>query len=178
MKKIFIVILFCSCSVAFGLATFSYFPQHVGKKMEKAVKKAFGKEASFYSIETPDSLKLSHEVYSVFHHDTLSGYVMVTRALGCQMGGCDVTPTDTLAFEQFFFMTAFNAKKDIKQVKVLEYTSNHGYEISSKSWLKQFTKDTSFEVGKNIDGISGATVSVNSITNNVNKQCEIINALK
>ena len=74
-------------------------------------------------------------------------------------------------------MTAFNRQKEIQQVRVLEYTANHGYEIASKSWLKQFVKNEKFEVGKNVDGISGATISVNSITKNVNAQQSIIETI-
>ncbi len=177
MKKGIILISLLSFGLAFGYAGFSYFPQHVCKKMEKAVKKSFGKEAVYYSIETDDSLKMNHEVYKVLAKDTLAGYVMVTRALGCQLGGCDKPKQDSVAFEQFFFMTAFNRQKEIQQVRVLEYTANHGYEIASKSWLKQFVKNEKFEVGKNVDGISGATISVNSITKNVNAQQSIIETI-
>lgn len=177
MKKGIIVISLLSFGLAFGYAGFSYFPQHVCKKMEKTVKKTFGKEAVYYSVETDDSLKINHEVYKVLNQDSVTGYVMVTRALGCQLGGCDKPKLDSVAFEQFFFMTAFDDKKHIKQVRVLEYTANHGYEISSKSWLKQFIKNETFEVGKNVDGISGATISVNSITKNVNLQRSIIQSI-
>ena len=177
MKKGIIFISLLSFGLAFGYAGFSYFPQHVCKKMEKAVKKTFGKDAVYYSIEAADSLKINHEIYKVLNQDTISGYVMVTRALGCQMGGCDKPTLDSVAFEQFFFMTAFNREKKIKQVRVLEYTSNHGYEIASKSWLKQFINKEKFEVGKNVDGISGATISVKSITKNVNSQQSIIQSI-
>jgi Na+-translocating ferredoxin:NAD+ oxidoreductase RnfG subunit len=57
---------------------------------------------------------------------------------------------------------------------VLEYTSDHGYQIANKGWLKQFEKGTSFSVGENIDAISGATISVKSITAGVNEQLRII----
>lgn len=177
MRKGLLIFILLSFGMAFGYAGFSYFPQRVCKKMDKVVKKTFGKTAVYYSVETADSLALNHEVYKILSADTLSGYVMITRALGCQLGGCDKPKQDSVAFEQFFFMTAFTKNKDIKQVRVLEYTSNHGYEIASKSWLKQFIAGDHFEVGKNIDGISGATISVNSITNNVNRQKSIIQTI-
>ena len=175
MKKGFAIILFCSFSAAFGVATFSYFPQNVCKKVDKVVRKTFGKESQYFSIETPDSLKINHEVYKVIEGDSVQGFTVATRALGCQLGGCNKPRKDSLAFEQFFFVTIFDHLKRIKKVRILEYTSNHGYEIANKGWLKQFTKEGHFEVGKNIDGISGATISVNSITKNVNFQRQIIN---
>lgn len=165
-------------SMAFGIATYSYFPHHVSKKMDKQVRKAFGKEVVYNAIAPPDSLRVNHEIYQVQDQDSVAGYVMVTRALGCRIGGCNKPKTDSFAFEQFFFMTAFDASKQIKQVRILEYTSNHGYEIANKSWLKQFIKSDQFEVGVNIDGISGATISVVSLTNNINTQLDVIQSLK
>jgi len=53
---------------------------------------------------------------------------------------------------------------------VLVYRSTYGGEIMSRSWLKQFigkTKGESMEMNKDIDGISGATLSAPSITQGV-----------
>ncbi len=177
MKRLGYVLLISLTCLAFtSVAHLSYLPQHLCKKMDRHIKKAFSKTAVCTEIETPDEYKINHQFFKVSDSDTSAGYVIITRALGCQSGGCDKPKqqTDSVAFEQFFFMTAFDKQKQIKQVRVLEYTSNHGYEIASKSWLKQFTKNEPFTVGKNIDGISGATISVKSITKNVNLQREII----
>jgi len=58
-------------------------------------------------------------------------------------------------------------------LKILDYQSDHGYEITSNWWLKQFVKQQrdNYEYAKNIDAISGATVSVRSLIKemNVNK---------
>jgi Na+-translocating ferredoxin:NAD+ oxidoreductase RnfG subunit len=60
----------------------------------------------------------------------------------------------------------------IKKVKVLIYRENYGGEISSKRWLSQFIEspeDDSFVYGDNISAISGATISVKSITESINE---------
>ena len=56
--------------------------------------------------------------------------------------------------------------------EVIKYREAYGGEVGNKNWLAQFThfSDTSdFKLGKNIDGISGATISVNSLTKGIQK---------
>jgi hypothetical protein len=145
--------------------------------MNRHLTKIFGKEVKYIEISMTDSLAIDHHIFKVITGDTLSGYSIVTRALGCKIGGCDKPNKDTISFEQFFFLTAFDKQKNIKKVRVLEYTSDHGYQIANKGWLKQFEKAQIFTVGKNIDGISGATISVKSITKGVNEQIDILESL-
>ena len=127
------------------------------------------------NLALDDSLDIDHQVFEISKADTIAGYSVISRALGCQLNGCDKPNSKNAAFEQFFFMTAFDKNKRINKVRVLSYASDHGYEIASKSWLKQFEGGSNFKVGENIDGISGATISVKSITKGVNTQVRILN---
>lgn len=160
-----------------AFTSYSYLPEYLGRKMEKQVFKVFGKEVNFEAIPLHDSVQFNHQLYAVHQQDSITGYAMISRALGCKLGGCDKPTEDSLAFEQFYYMTAFNSDHSIRRVRILEYTSNHGYQIANKGWLRQFEKGDRFEVGKNIDGISGATISVKSITKGVNCQKRIISTL-
>jgi Na+-translocating ferredoxin:NAD+ oxidoreductase RnfG subunit len=66
----------------------------------------------------------------------------------------------------------FDLNLKIKKVKILIYRENYGGEISSKRWLSQFIEspeDDSFVYGDNISAISGATISVKSITESINE---------
>ena len=142
--------------------------------MQKHLGKIFGTTVQITEVELADSIAINHQIFKLKANDSLVGYSIISRALGCQIGGCDKPSNDSIAFEQFYFMTAFDAHKNIKKVRVLEYTSDHGYQIANKGWLKQFEKNQNFEVGKNIDGISGATISVKSITKEVNHQITLL----
>ena len=142
--------------------------------MQKHIGKIFKTELTCSEIEIADSLAINHQIFKLQQQDSIIGYSIISRALGCQIGGCDKPSTDSIAFEQFYFMTAFDAAKKIKKVRILEYTSDHGYQIANKGWLKQFENGERFEVGKNIDAISGATISVKSITKEVNNQLRIL----
>lgn len=166
----------CIVAVAFSAtATFSFLPDYLTKKMEKCLTKLFDKNVEYRAVETDDLYAINHQVYTVHQGDSLSGYSILSRGLGCKIGGCDKpSTTDTVTFEQFYYMTAFDANKKVKRVRVLEYTSDHGYQIGGRGWLKQFENGDHFTVGENIDAISGATISVKSITNGINTQVEIL----
>ena len=57
------------------------------------------------------------------------------------------------------------------KTKVLVYREDYGGEIGSKRWLKQFigkTQHDELRYGDNIVAISGATISVRSMTHAMN----------
>lgn len=156
------------------LATYSYLPDYLTQKMSRQLNKVFGKNTMYKEVPVADSLAMNHQVFEIIDSDSVAGYSIITRALGCQIGGCDKPSKDSIAFEQFYFVTAFDRNKNIRKVSVLEYTADHGYQIANKGWLKQFEKGKTFAVGENIDAISGATISVKSITKSVNEQVKIV----
>jgi Na+-translocating ferredoxin:NAD+ oxidoreductase RnfG subunit len=70
------------------------------------------------------------------------------------------------------FFVIFTAQSQIQHVEIVKYRESYGGEIKSRRWLDQFIeKDASsdFLIGKDINGISGATISANSISHGVNK---------
>jgi len=72
-------------------------------------------------------------------------------------------------FHKFEYFMIFSDKGDILKIEVLNYNENYGVEICNKRWLKLFQQIdiSSFFTFKNsIDGISGATLSVESISAN------------
>jgi len=82
--------------------------------------------------------------------------------------------------DYFDFLVIFNSNLVIKKVKILVYREDRGGEISSKRWLKQFvgkSVDNSLRYGKDIAGISGATISAKSITFQMEKLLQTISML-
>lgn len=76
----------------------------------------------------------------------------------------DKAPSKTAEFD---YMVVFNPSLEIVQSKVLIYREEYGGEIGSKRWLKQFFGKSAGErvcPKTNIDAISGATISVRSMT--------------
>jgi hypothetical protein len=72
-------------------------------------------------------------------------------------------------FHKFEYYIIFSTKGEILKVEVLNYNENYGVEICNKRWLKQFQQidiSSFFTFNNSIDGISGATLSVQSISAN------------
>ena len=70
------------------------------------------------------------------------------------------------------FLTIFDENKKVFDSSIIKYREAYGGEIASKSWLNQFlnyTDSSNYNVGDAISGISGATISVNSVTKGINK---------
>ena len=81
--------------------------------------------------------------------------------------------------QTFDFYILYSIKGDILKVSVLSYRENYGYEICNKSWLKQFCNinlENKFTYLSKIDGISGSTISVNSISNSVYNLSRVLNS--
>lgn len=82
--------------------------------------------------------------------------------------------------DYFDFIVIFNPDLIVSKVKVLVYREDHGGEIGSKRWLKQFVgKSPEEELNyRDVIAISGATLSARSITEEMNKAMETIATLK
>lgn len=91
-------------------------------------------------------------------------YVVITQAKG--------------RYDMFDYLVAINSKLEVETVRILKYRSEHGGEIGSKKWLKQFIGNTGNELKykKDISAISGATLSARSITADVPRVMNIVRA--
>lgn len=105
-------------------------------------------------IEENTKRTIEHNLYRITNQDTNLGYLFV-----------DQTPSMKDVFD---FAVIFSNDLKVLNTKVLIYREQHGRQIGAKRWLKQFlglTPDSRPQLGKDIDGISGATISANSMTN-------------
>ena len=79
------------------------------------------------------------------------------------------------------YMVIFNPDLSILNVKVLVYREDHGGEVGSKRWLKQFigkTNGKEMKFGHDIQNISGATISARSLTKSIAQVSKNIQQLK
>ena len=70
------------------------------------------------------------------------------------------------------FLVIFNLDGSIHNSTIVKYREEHGGAVSSENWLSQFNgknKTNSFDVGEEIQAISGATISVNSVSRGIKK---------
>ena len=121
-------------------------------EIQKSISNLFNSDP--YNFE---ELKEFEEVfYAIKKADVVLGYFVVAKA-----------PSK---FHKFDYYIMFDKKGMILKVEVLRYRENYGAEICNKRWLKKFinTSTSNFaQYNRKIDGISGATISVNSIKKDV-----------
>lgn len=98
-----------------------------------------------------------NNLFKIESKDSLLGYAYISKAFG--------------KVDYFDFLVLLDKDLIILKTKILIYREDYGGEIGSKRWLKQFigkTKNDELKYGDNIAGISGATISVQVMTNAMN----------
>lgn len=105
-------------------------------------------------------------LFSIDDHGEHVGYVFLSSAMG--------------RYDFFDYLVIYDTAYIIRHVAVIEYRSDHGFEITNKKWLKQFvgTSGCDHEYGYDIQAISGATLSANSITSDISILCQIFQQLQ
>jgi len=148
--------------------------KRVDAMIEKEVKAVFDIE-HFSKSEVP----LSNEIKAQLPIEiTAENFIKINNAeshLGYYFLGKAYGKAD-----YFDFIVIFDADLVVSKVKVLVYREEHGGEIKSNRWLRQFigTSNTSeLKYQKDIAGISGATISAKAMTYEVNKILKTVNIL-
>lgn len=148
------------------------------KNGQKRINKTFAKLWKDQVVKTTDlniSIDDQKEVGFKIRKQTLFSIAADGKKAGYMY--LDKAPSK---FDKFDYMVIFNRDLSIKAVKVLVYREDQGGEIMSGSFLKQFNGKNSFsklELGKDIQGISGATISCRSTVEGVKKLTKRINKL-
>ena len=146
----------------------------IDKLIDAEIKKVFqNEEFQKVSIEVPNSIEVtlpkdfvSSNFKRIKSKEVNLGYYYYVNAFG--------------KIDYFDFIVIFDNDLMVEKVKILIYREDHGAEIRSKRWLKQFigkTVEKEVIYSKNIVGISGATLSVKSMTRAVNTALKSINIL-
>jgi thiamine biosynthesis lipoprotein len=102
-------------------------------------------------------------------------YAYVGRVNTCRAGGCRAPGTFTgdEAFEFFDYFILFDSQGIVRSVRVFNYEATHGQEITVHKWLNQFVGydgRSALIPGKHVNAISGATISVYSIIDDIQNQ--------
>ncbi len=74
--------------------------------------------------------------------------------------------------ETITYAVGLNADGSVRRVEILEYRETYGYEVAEAGWLKQFIGKTAaspVKLNKDIENISGATLSSKHLTDGVKR---------
>ncbi|RLD28968.1 MAG: FMN-binding protein [Bacteroidetes bacterium] len=157
--KNYILVSVALLFLSFGL------PKNIQKKVDKTIKSAFKIDTfTLNTIRIPSEIITTlpstfnnNGLYKIISEDTFLGYAYIAKA-----------PSRD---DNFDYLVLFDKNLIIVKAKVLIYREDYGGEIGSRRWLKQFigkTKDDVLNYGDNIAAISGATISVRSMTIGIN----------
>ncbi|GAB3628878.1 Electron transport complex subunit RsxG [Pandoraea terrae] len=121
-------------------------------------------------VLTPDKMKeiaahaggvinsVSWKVFAAMQGETVLGYVVTDAVIG--------------KFQLINYAVAFGTDGAIKDVEILSYREEHGGEVRTKAWRRQFfgkTASAPLRIGNDIDNISGATLSCTHLTDGIRR---------
>lgn len=114
-----------------------------------------------------------YELYnSILLNNKEIGKIIIRKVNTCSTNGCSIESVKDSAasYENLVYLAVIDTLNKIKRVRVIEYNSSHGHQVTSPSWLnklikKDFTKDLKY--GKDIDAIAGATTSAKALINDL-----------
>ena len=114
------------------------------------------------NVPDPQDRKPKDKIFLLEDSSGSAGYMVLSSAKG--------------RYEFFDFMILYDTLGRIKNVDILVYRSDHGHEIMNKGWLRQFegTKGCDLNYGKDIDALSGATISANALTKEIQRWCKVM----
>ena len=119
--------------------------------------------AKIFKSQNCGIAEIDDTFYTIKKDNAIVGYLAVTDA-----------PSK---FHTFDYYILFDNKAEILKVEILHYRENWGAEICSPKWLKQFIgidTENSQAYNNGVDGISGATLSVNSFKYDLLKTCKAL----
>lgn len=105
-------------------------------------------------------------IYLVKQQDQEIGYLLSTRAMG--------------RYDYFDYLLAFDSGLRVLGLTITTYRSSHGAAICQKKWLSQFKgySGEELDLGKDIDAISGATISASSLVQDVKRGYLLMTGLR
>ena len=118
-------------------------PKKVKQKIQNQIKQKFYRDQIYYWV---------------IEKNEVLNYALLDNVLGKTM--------------PITFMVIFNNDQQVIHSSIIKYREGYGGEISGKRWLAQFkgmAKDSLYQFEKEIDGITGATISVKSFVKGINK---------
>lgn len=96
--------------------------------------------------------------WNIYKNDSLSAIALLDNVYG--------------KVQLITFLVIYDLNGNIINAKIVKYRESHGGQVQSETWLEQFNNKSAvsgFKVGTDIDGISGATISANSVSKGIYK---------
>jgi len=160
------LIIFCLLSYSIGQAQDQTL---LTKKEAKIVNGMFPAEWLAEALDFPDMntsltglLKEGDRIYLLKQQEQILGYLLLTRAMG--------------RFDYFDYLLVYDPDLSVRGISITAYRSAHGGAICQKRWLSQFEAyaGQDLTLGKEIDAVSGATISASAMVEDVKRCYELM----
>lgn len=131
------------------------------------------------AVPSADEIRVNGKFFKISSTGGESLVAYIGRVNSCRADGCSNPLTDRMDTESEYFdyFILFGQDKRVRLVRVFNYAATHGQEVAVKKWLDQFSGYDSgrpLRVGKEIDAISGATISVYAIVADVQEKMKLL----
>lgn len=118
------------------------------KKVAASLERLFGRNLRVDSVTAESAV-----VIRARRDDVLLGYALVRNAMGKD--------------QPITYLVAVDTSLALLDIDILVYRESYGGEVAYEPWRRQFRgkrPGDALEVGREVRGISGATISVNAVT--------------
>lgn len=138
----------------FANKSFKAVPVHLERDFQKQIRKTTG-----VSLRDDD-----FQAWRVSSNGQLAGWLFVSEVLG--------------KHENITYALGLNAAGNVSGLTVMDYRETHGGEVRNPDWLGQFmgkNANNTLKLGKDIDNISGATLSCRHLTDGIHALLMVYN---
>jgi len=134
-------------------------------------------EHSIYKINPKDIKSIQNSVKQKFFRPELNIWKITKSDTNNYYAILDNVKGKSLPIT---FLLIFDQNHQVYDSEIIKYRESYGGEVKNKSWLNQFIQynsDSNYKVGDSIDGITGATISVKSVTKGIKKLTILISQI-
>ena len=149
------------------------FAQEIKERTEMIIEESFGKDVLFtyrkYTLPPEIKRKIENSVKQKFYRDLLYIYKISVKDSVIAYGFLDNVIGKSMPIT---FIVLLDVDGNIISTDIIKYREPYGGAVSNENWNEQFTgknSNSDFTVGESVNSISGATISVNSVTKGIRK---------
>ena len=134
-------------------------------------------EHSLYKISSKDIKSIQNNVRQKFFRPELNIWEITKSDTSNYYAILDNVKGKSLPIT---FLVIFDQNHQVYDSEIVKYRESYGGEVKNKNWLNQFVEynsNSNYKVGDAIDGITGATISVKSVTKGIKKLSILISQI-
>jgi len=175
--KQFLVVLYLLATG--GMAIYAVSPSNIDKALAAEVKKQVkNAEYALKPLSVPDKFKVNGKYFSI---NAATNQQLRYAYIGRVITSRSASPQSTEGADYLDYIAFYSGTFEVQKVKVVRFSSEHGAEVCSAGWLKQFVGHSPAKtliVGKNVDAVSGATTTVNTFTFDIQSKTFILKEIE